>query len=130
MPNTIGRRQVRHVLIDTNYWKSFVHGRLAVAMGDPEAAGEQALDEKTLQEIADMTGGQYFLARDKDRLQDIYTELDKLESIEYEEEENKPVKLLYYYPLATALVLLLVIALVLGVTNALVATKKGKEAYV
>jgi hypothetical protein len=26
---------MRHVLIDTNYWKSFVHARLAVAMGDP-----------------------------------------------------------------------------------------------
>jgi len=35
IPNVHGRRQVRHVLIDTNYWKSFVHSRLAVAMGDP-----------------------------------------------------------------------------------------------
>jgi len=35
IPNTQGRRQVRHALIDTNYWKSFVHARLAVAMGDP-----------------------------------------------------------------------------------------------
>ena len=28
-------RAVRHVLIDTNYWKSFAHARLAVPMGDP-----------------------------------------------------------------------------------------------
>jgi len=28
-------RQVRHVTFDTNYWKSFVHARLAVPMGDP-----------------------------------------------------------------------------------------------
>jgi len=35
IPNTIGRRQVRHALIDANYWKTFVHARLAVAMGDP-----------------------------------------------------------------------------------------------
>ncbi len=35
IPNVQGRRQVRHVVIDTNYWKSFVHARLAVAMGDP-----------------------------------------------------------------------------------------------
>jgi phage terminase large subunit GpA-like protein len=34
IPTTFGRRQVRHVLIDTNYWKSFVHARLAVPMGD------------------------------------------------------------------------------------------------
>lgn len=30
-----GRRPVRHELFDTNYWKSFVHARLAVPMGDP-----------------------------------------------------------------------------------------------
>ena len=35
IPNVQGRRQVRHVLIDTNYWKSFIHARLSVAMADP-----------------------------------------------------------------------------------------------
>ncbi len=34
IPNVHGRRQVRHVLIDTNYWKSFVNTRLSVSMGD------------------------------------------------------------------------------------------------
>ncbi|MCG3181855.1 MAG: hypothetical protein BIFFINMI_04290 [Phycisphaerae bacterium] len=34
IPNVQGRRQVRYVLIDTNYWKSFAHARLAVTMGD------------------------------------------------------------------------------------------------
>ncbi|GMV84073.1 MAG: hypothetical protein AMXMBFR7_52570 [Planctomycetota bacterium] len=34
IPNVAGKRAVRHVLYDTNYWKSFVHGRLAVPMGD------------------------------------------------------------------------------------------------
>jgi len=27
-------RAIRHVLFDANYWKSFLHSRLAVAMGD------------------------------------------------------------------------------------------------
>ncbi|MEW4531524.1 terminase gpA endonuclease subunit, partial [Maioricimonas sp. JC845] len=35
IPNVRGKRAVRHVLYDTNYWKSFVQARLAVAMGDP-----------------------------------------------------------------------------------------------
>ncbi len=35
IPLIAGRRSVRHVLYDTNYWKSFVHARLAVPMGDP-----------------------------------------------------------------------------------------------
>lgn len=35
VPNAHGRRAVRHALIDTNFWKSFVHSRLVVPMGDP-----------------------------------------------------------------------------------------------
>ena len=34
IPNVRGKRAVRHVLFDTNYWKSFVQARLRVAMGD------------------------------------------------------------------------------------------------
>ena len=34
IPNVHGRRAVRHAVVDTNYWKSFVHARLAVPMGD------------------------------------------------------------------------------------------------
>lgn len=34
IPSVRGRRAVRHVIYDTNYWKSFVHARLQVAMGD------------------------------------------------------------------------------------------------
>ncbi len=35
VPGITGKRAVRYALIDTNYWKSFVHARLAVPMGDP-----------------------------------------------------------------------------------------------
>jgi hypothetical protein len=34
MPNVAGKRAVRHVVYDTNFWKSFVHARLAVSLGD------------------------------------------------------------------------------------------------
>ncbi len=34
IPNVRGKRAVRHVVFDTNWWKSFVQARLAVAMGD------------------------------------------------------------------------------------------------
>jgi hypothetical protein len=34
IPNVRGKRAIRHVLYDTNYWKSFIHARLAVPMGD------------------------------------------------------------------------------------------------
>lgn len=35
IPNIHGKRSIRHVLFDTNYWKSFVHARFRVAMGSP-----------------------------------------------------------------------------------------------
>ncbi len=34
IPSVQGKRAVRHVIFDTNYWKSFIHARLAVPMGD------------------------------------------------------------------------------------------------
>src|SRR5690606_16300724 len=34
-PASKGKRSIRYVLIDTNFWKTFVHARLAVPMGDP-----------------------------------------------------------------------------------------------
>jgi len=35
MPLAKEKRGIRYVLYDTNYWKSFVHARLAVALGNP-----------------------------------------------------------------------------------------------
>jgi hypothetical protein len=34
LPNVAGKRAVRHVVFDTNYWKTFVAARLATAIGD------------------------------------------------------------------------------------------------
>jgi len=34
IPNVRGKRAVRHVVYDTNYWKSFIQARLSVSMGD------------------------------------------------------------------------------------------------
>lgn len=35
VPVVSGKRAIRYVIYDTNFWKSFVHSRLSVAMGDP-----------------------------------------------------------------------------------------------
>jgi hypothetical protein len=34
MPSVAKKRAVRHVIFDSNFWKSFVHARLAVPTGD------------------------------------------------------------------------------------------------
>jgi len=68
IPNTIGRRQVRHALIDTNYWKTFVHARLTVAMGDPGCLSLYGRDEKVHRILADHLTAEYrvkTIARDR-----------------------------------------------------------------
>lgn len=37
IPNVAGKRAIRHVIYDTNYWKSFIHARLTVPVGDKGA---------------------------------------------------------------------------------------------
>lgn len=100
-----------------------------IGIGDPGGAGTD-LDEKTLQDIAELTDGQYFRAKDEKRLAQIYTELDKLEPIEYEEEQNKPVTLLYMYPLGVAVGLLLFMMLVLTIAKVIRQSTHKKESYV
>ncbi len=63
------------------------------------------LDEETLTSIAELTDGQYFRAKDTAGLQEIYRLLDDLEPVDEPEAGFRPVKSLYYWPLAGALVL-------------------------
>jgi len=63
------------------------------------------LDEETLQTIADKTGGRYFRARDTESLNEIYRLLDQLEPVAMDEDTLRPVKELYAWPLAAALLL-------------------------
>jgi len=82
-----------------------------VGIGDP-GSNSSDLDERTLTEIANLTGGKYFRAKDAKELENIYAELDKLEPIEYEEETYIPKTLLYFYPLGAAMGLGLVMVLI------------------
>lgn len=75
------------------------------------------LDEKTLTAIAEATGGQYFRASDREGLEQVYVELDKLEPIEYENEDYIPKRLLFYYPLMIALGLALIYHLIAGLIS-------------
>ena len=34
MPSTAGKRMIRHVVYDTNYWKSFIYSRLSIPLAD------------------------------------------------------------------------------------------------
>ena len=63
------------------------------------------LDVETLTNIANVTGGLFQRARSTDELEAIYEALDELEPIEQAAETYRPVRSLYWYPLALALLL-------------------------
>jgi len=74
------------------------------------------LDEETLTRIAANTGGRYFRARDSRQLEEIYALLDEIEPVPEERAGLRPVRALYPWPLAAAM--LITVALVLVELNA------------
>jgi Ca-activated chloride channel family protein len=68
------------------------------------------LDEETLTKIADLTGGRYFRAKDTAGLQEIYRLLDEMEPVAEPEAGFRPIKSLYYWPLAGAFALAVFLA--------------------
>ena len=66
IPNVSRKRTIKHLLYDTNYWKSFLHRRLRVMMGDPSclslfktkrADGHRVIAEHFTAEIRTPTEG-------------------------------------------------------------------------
>lgn len=78
------------------------------------------LDEETLTQIAEMTGGRYFRAIDTAGLQDIYRLVDQLEPVEEPEAGFRPVRSLFHWPLFGAFALTAFLALVSIVRNIVV----------
>lgn len=69
------------------------------------------LDEKTLNSIAQTTGGRYFRAKNPQELADIYQLLDELEPVEDDPLTYRPSKSLFFWPLGAALLLSALLAL-------------------
>ena len=70
------------------------------------------LDEKSLKDIAEVTGGKYFRARDTQEFQQIYHELDQLEPVEKSVESWRPQSELFRWPLAISLLLILSVLII------------------
>ena len=84
---------------------SFFIGLLTVHVLLPRGEGD--IDEASLREVAETTGGQYFRATDREGLSQVYREIDALETTEIEVENFTSYGELFYYPLAAGLLLLL-----------------------
>jgi len=76
-----------------------------VAVGDPRAAGEDKLDEAALKQVADVTGGGFFRALDRDQLAGIYRRLDEIETRRIDTVSFRPRRDIYWVPLAAVLLL-------------------------
>ena len=66
------------------------------------------LDEETLQEIADETGGKYFRAKTTEDLGEIYKLINELEPVEQNELFIRPRKELFYWPLLLGMIFFLI----------------------
>ncbi|MDJ0939680.1 MAG: VWA domain-containing protein [Woeseiaceae bacterium] len=84
------------------------------------------LDEATLTQIAELTGGRYFRATDTASLQDIYRLVDELEPVEEPEAGFRPVRSLYHLPLAGSFALAALIAAV-GLFSSLLARRASRK---
>lgn len=63
------------------------------------------IDEETLKQIAKMTGGRYFRAKNTAELVEIYDDINALEPVKNDDVFIRPVKELFYVPLAAAFAL-------------------------
>jgi Ca-activated chloride channel family protein len=64
----------------------------------------QEFDEETLKEVAKITNGKFFPARDGQALANIFKEIDRLEKTKLNIRRNTLIDELYYYPLMAAVV--------------------------
>ncbi len=81
------------------------------------------IDEKTLQSIADTTGGKYFRARDISELNKIYALIDQLEPVEQESQSFRPIQALYFRPLSLAFIIAALIMLLPSLAKMLLQIK-------
>jgi Ca-activated chloride channel family protein len=85
--------------------------RIDASFGTQVLSPANDLDERTLRTIARLTGGEYFRAGDSRQLAAIYERLDELEPAAGDDDFFRPVRSLYCWPLALALVLSAAVAL-------------------
>lgn len=61
IPSVHGKRAIRHIVYDTNWWKSFMHARLAVAMGDRGCMSIFGSSSETHRMFAEQITSEYFI---------------------------------------------------------------------
>ncbi|MEM1111183.1 MAG: VWA domain-containing protein [Pseudomonadota bacterium] len=88
-----------------------VPGLFGSSFGSRQVNPSRDLDERSLQGIAELTGGQYFRARNPEELASIYELVDQLEPVEQEAALYRPRQALGYIPLLAAVAISFLLAL-------------------
>lgn len=76
-----------------------------IAVGDPNAEGENKVDVATLQKIATRTGGEFFFAGDSAALTSVYARIDALAPRKTETLSYRPRRSLAHWPLGLAVLI-------------------------
>jgi Ca-activated chloride channel family protein len=76
-----------------------------IAIGDPAAVGEDAIDLETIARVSQITGGQDFQALDQAALEKAYKTIAELEPSLYETVSYRPKSSLHWLPIGLALIL-------------------------
>ena len=98
---------IRIYTIGVGAQRALVHTPFGSRIVNPS----EGLDEKTLLQIAQLTGGQYFRAQDVESLANIYAELDSLEPASADSAIIRPSIGLFFWPLSAALLLVVLLAM-------------------
>ncbi len=77
-----------------------------VGVGDPRAAGEEALNTAVLTQMAELTHGRFMRANDEQSLADAYRTLGELEPVTHRTTAYQPKRAISHYPLAGVVALL------------------------
>ena len=97
-----------------------------IGVGDPTAVGEEAFDEVALRAISESTGGQYYYASDREQLENVYAELDKLTPRKVDTVSYRPVTDLFQWPLGAALLLSFLYHGALAIGSALARAREAR----
>ena len=81
------------------------HVRVRGAAGTELRAVRVEIDESTLRDVAERTGGRYFRAGNAEALVDVYAEIDRLERAPITEDRTRQYEEWFAWPLAAALAL-------------------------
>lgn len=95
-----------------------------IAIGDPSTVGEEALDTETLERVAQVSGGGYFQALEREQLEDAYRRINELEPQLFETLSYRPRSGLFHWFLGA----LLLMYMVFHTTMALIVWQRGSGA--